>query len=274
MPGCAHATNEYVDMSSTVEIRRDGAVEWIRLNRPDALNAFNKALLTDLREALEAAGADPAVRVVVLAGAGRAFCAGGDLKEILTDLGSGTPGTLDALDVGVPTFDALRACPKPVLASVHGFATAGGFEVLLFCDLIFAASGTRMGDAHANYGLLPGGGGAAVLPKRVGLNRAKSLLFSGDLLPAETLKEWGLVHEVLPEDELELAVAASAQRLAERSPLVLRAMKEMANAALDTSEPAALRHELLVLRQHMHSHDMREGLSAFTEKRKPIFEGR
>lgn len=261
-------------MSNTVEVRRDGAVEWIRLNRPQALNALNKEILSELRIALEAASADPAVRVVVLAGAGRAFCAGGDLKELLGDIDDPSPGDTDAVEIGVGAYDALRACPKPVIAAVHGYATAGGFELLLFCDLIFAAQSARMGDAHANYGLLPGGGGAAVLPRRVGLNRAKALLFSGEFLPAATLKEWGFVHEVVPDEALESAVADYARDLAEKSPLVLRGMKEVANAAFDGNERTALRHEMLVLRQHMNSRDIREGLAAFTAKRKPVFEGR
>lgn len=261
-------------MPETIEVRRDGRVEWIRLNRPHALNALNKQMLRELRAALENAIRDDRVRVLVLTGAGRGFSAGGDLKEVLAELGTHGAGEQDGVELAIPTYTALRQCPKPVIAAVNGVATAGGFELLLFCDLIFAAQSARMGDAHANYGLLPGGGGAAALPRRIGLNRAKSLLFSGALLPASTLRDWGLVNEVVPDAELEAAVTACAQSLAEKSPLVLRGMKAVANAAHDGTEDMAMRHEALTLRRHMSSWDFREGLTAFTEKRKPQFEGR
>lgn len=261
-------------MSDILESHRDGAVHWLYLNRPDVLNALDSALLTELRVALEAATADPDVRVIALTGAGRAFSAGGDLKFVLGEMDGHGGGGPDGVATSVETFTALRACPKPVIAAVNGHAYAGGFELLLHCDVIFAAESARFADGHANYGLLPGGGGAAVLPRRVGLNRAKALLFSGDSLSAETMREWGLVYEVVPDDQLRRTVGEFCAKLAGKSPLTLRGMKEVANAALDNSEEMALRHEMLVLRNHMRSHDFREGLTSFTEKRQPVFEGR
>jgi enoyl-CoA hydratase/carnithine racemase len=260
-------------MSNVLESHRDGAVQWLCLNRPEVLNALNSELLTELRVALEAATADPEVRVIALTGAGRAFSAGGDLKFVLGEINGDVVGP-DGVAVSVETFTALRNCHKPVIAAVNGAAIAGGFELLLHCDVIFAAESAKFADGHAKYGLLPGGGGAAVLPRRVGLNRAKALLFSGDALPAETMREWGLVHKVVPDDQLRATVEQYCTKLADRSPLVLSAMKEVANAALDNNEDMALRHEMLVLRNHMRSHDFHEGLTSFTEKRKPVFEGR
>ncbi|UXA16560.1 enoyl-CoA hydratase/isomerase family protein [Mycobacterium sp. SMC-4] len=261
-------------MSHILESYRNGRVQWLCLNRPDVLNAFNSDLLNELRVAFQQATADPQVRVVVLTGNGRAFSAGGDLKFVLSELnGDGGDGP-DGVATSVDTFAAVRNCHKPVIAAVNGAAIAGGFEVLLFCDVIFAADSARFGDGHAKYGLLPGGGGAAVLPRRVGLNRAKSLLFSGDSLPAATLRDWGMVCEVVPDDQLRATVAEYATKLAEHSPLVLSAMKEVANAAMHNDQATALRHEMLVLRNHMSSHDFREGLTSFNEKRRPTFEGR
>lgn len=260
-------------MPNTLESHRDGAVQWLRLNRPDVLNALDTDLLDQLRVAVETASADPGVRVIALTGAGRAFSAGGDLKFVLGEVDAGSEGP-DGVAASVETFTALRGCPKPVIAAVNGAAIAGGFELLLHCDVIFAAESATFADGHAKYGLFPGGGGAAVLPRRVGLQRAKALLFSGDALSATTMRDWGLVYEVVPDGQLRTTVEQYCNKLAERSPLVLSAMKEVANAAFDNNEDMALRHEMLVLRNHMRSHDFHEGLTSFTEKRKPVFEGR
>ncbi len=141
------------------------------------------------------------------------------------------------------------------------------------CDLVVAAENAKMGDAHANFGVFPGAGGAAVLPGRIGLNRAKYLLFTGEFISAEEMKDYGLVHQVVPDDDLETVVRTLAAKLAEKSPLVLKRMKEVANQSLFQTQEAALRHELLHLRDHMRSYDMLEGLKAFQEKRKPRFKG-
>lgn len=260
-------------MSNTLETHRDGRVQWLCLNRPDVLNALNSELLNALRIAIEDAAADPEVRVVALTGAGRAFSAGGDLKFVLGELENGADGP-DGVSHAVGAFTALRNCPKPVIAAVNGPAVAGGFELLLFCDVLFAAESASFADGHAKYGLLPGGGGAAVLPRRVGPQRAKALLFSGDSVPATTMRDWGMVYEVLPDDQLRSTVEAYCNKLAAKSPLVLNGMKEVADAALDHSEDLGLRHEMLLLRNHMQSKDFHEGLTAFTEKRAPVFEGR
>jgi enoyl-CoA hydratase/carnithine racemase len=261
-------------MSDVLKSHRDGRVQWLCLNRPEVLNALNSELLIELRLALEAATADPEIRVIALTGAGRAFSAGGDLKFVLGQINDGDVAGPDGVATSVETFAALRNCPKPVIAAVNGAAIAGGFEMLLHCDVIFAAESAQFADGHAKYGLLPGGGGAAVLPRRVGLPRAKALLFSGDPLPATIMRDWGLVYEVIPDNQLRSAVEQYCNRLADRSPLVLSGMKEVANAALDNDEEMALRHEMLVLRNHMNSKDFHEGLTAFTEKRAPVFEGR
>ncbi|CAJ1504996.1 enoyl-CoA hydratase/isomerase family protein [[Mycobacterium] burgundiense] len=260
-------------MSKILETHRDGRVQWLCFNRPEVLNALNSELLNALRDALEAATDDPEVRVVALTGAGRAFSAGGDLKFVLGELEEGTDGP-DGVATSVPAFTALRNCPKPVIAAVNGPAVAGGFELLLFCDVLFAAESATFADGHAKYGLLPGGGGAAVLPRRIAPQRAKALLFSGDSVSAETMREWGMVYQVVPDDQLRTTVEQYCNKLADKSPLVLQGMKEVANAALDHSEALALRHEMLLLRNHMSSKDFHEGLTAFTEKRAPVFEGR
>lgn len=260
-------------MSNILESRRDGRVQWLYLNRPDVLNALNSDLLNELRDALEAAAADPEVRVIALTGVGRAFSAGGDLKLVLGELENGVDGP-DGVAHSVPAFTALRECPKPVVAAVNGLAVAGGFELLLFCDVLFAAESATFADGHANFGLLPAGGGAAVLPRRIGPQHAKAMLFSGDPVSAATMQNWGMVYQVVPDDELHATVKQYCDKVASKSPLVLQGMKELADAALDQDEDLGLRSEMLRLRNHMTTDDFHEGLTAFAEKRTPDFTGR
>jgi len=255
----------------TLTVERVTRTEWITFQRTDQMNAMSMQMLRDMTTALEAAIADDAVRAIVLTGSGRAFCAGADLKEVAS--ASHEPGEPDLLDLVEHTFGLMRHGPKPVIAAVNGLAMAGGLEMVMACDLVFAAESAQMGDAHSNFGVFPGAGGAAILPRRVGLNRAKYLLFSGENVSAREMMEWGLVNKVVADAQLRETVQAFADKLSDKSPAVLRRMKTVANRSLNVDEPAALAEEMLNLRAHMRSWDMREGLTAFVEKRKPQFRG-
>jgi enoyl-CoA hydratase len=250
-----------------------GETAWIFLDRPDEMNSINTQLAIELDDALHKAETDDSVRVLVISGRGKAFCAGADLKSFLAGQQNETHPEPDFLDLITKTLNHLRNFPKPVIAAVNGMALAGGLELVMCCDLVIAAESAKLGDAHSNFGMFPGAGGAAVLPRRIGLTRAKHLLFTGDFLSASEMKEYGLVNQVVPEEELEAAVQTLADKLSAKSPLVLARMKEVANQSLDQAQDAALRHELLNLRAHMRSYDMMEGLAAFKEKRKPKFKG-
>jgi len=253
----------------TMSHARKGAVGWITLERPGAMNALSREVVAEVTERLVAWRNDPEVRVIALMGRGRAFCAGADLKSV----SSPEPGAKDLLDVLVELFDMLRSYPKPVIAAVNGLALAGGLEVVLACDLVIAAESAKLGDAHSNFAVFPGGGGAAILPRKVPQNVARWLLFTGDSISAADAKHYGLVNEVVPDAELEARVQALGDKLAKKSPLVLARMKRVANEAADKSAADALRHELLECRNHQRSHDMQEGIRAFGEKREPVFKG-
>ena len=258
---------------ATIQFEIRGVGAWITLNRPKEMNSITVNMLDELETALTECQADSNVRAVVLTGSGAAFCAGVDLKGALASIEGAPPGAKDFLDRCNDVFGLLRTFPKPVIAALNGVTLAGGLELAMCCDLIMAAESAKIGDAHSNYGVFPGAGGAAVLPRKVGLNRAKYLLFSGDLLPAAELEKYGLVNRVTPDAELVGEVEKLIEKLATKSPLVLRRMKEVANASLDQTQEAALRHEMLTLRQHCRSYDLHEGLNAFAEKRKPEFKG-
>lgn len=253
------------------EIR--GNAMWIRLNRPDAMNSLTPDMLSGLLEALDLAHGQDDVRAVVLTGAGRAFCAGVDLKYARGEVVGGA-AVADFLQRVLVVMDRLAGFPKPVIASLNGLALAGGLELVLCCDLVIAARSAKLGDAHANFGLLPGAGGSVRLPRAIGAARAKFLMFTGEFASADEMSSAGLVNRVVDDDQLLLETEALVQKIAAKSPLGLRRMKTLVDDGLQQPIDTALRLELLASELHAGSEDVREGLAAFNEKRKPAFTGR
>ncbi|HLT26750.1 MAG TPA: enoyl-CoA hydratase/isomerase family protein [Zeimonas sp.] len=260
-------------MNDVLTAVRDGAL-WITLNRPDAMNALTPDVLSGINAALDDAQADAAVRAVVLTGSGRAFCAGADLKYVRAQSDEGAGATDRFLRRVLDTMNRLEHFPMPVIAAVNGLALAGGLELVLCCDLVVAARSARLGDAHANYGLLPGGGASVRLPRKIGPTRAKYLLFTGEFVPAEELVAAGLVNLVVDDEQLAAATGSLASRIASKSPVGLRRMKQLVSDGLQQPVETALRLELLACEAHANSEDMKEGLAAFAAKRKPVFTGR
>ncbi len=244
------------------------------LNRPSALNAITPSIVEGIARALDSAENDPSVVAIVLTGEGRAFCAGADLKFVRSQTQGDEAAVSRFLNSILALMARLEKFPRPVIAAINGLALAGGLELVLCCDLVVAARSAKLGDAHANFGLLPGGGSSVRLPRKIGPTRAKYLLYTADFLPAETLRDWGLVNEVVEDGELGAATGRLIGRLATKSTLVLRRMKALVDDGLEQPVETALRQELLASEVHAFSHDMREGLAAFEEKRKPNFLGR
>jgi enoyl-CoA hydratase len=259
--------------SSIISEARGGAV-WITLHRPNALNAITPDIVTGISEALDRAEHDPDIKAIVLTGSGRAFCAGADLKFVRDESRGDESAVSRFLNSVLELMARLERFPRPVIAVVNGLALAGGLELVLCCDLVIAARSAKLGDAHANFGLLPGGGSSVRLPRKIGETRAKYLLYTGDFVPADDLLACGLVNEVVDDADLCAAAVRLISKLAAKSSLVLRRMKALVADGLEQPSDVALRQELLASEVHAFSHDMKEGLAAFEEKRKPNFLGR
>lgn len=253
-------------------VQHRGPAAWLILNRPAALNTLTPEIMRALHQRLGELRDNPAVRVVVLTGAGRAFCAGVDLSAVAT-AASVADATAAFIRVAEPAVEALRQLPKPVIAAVNGHALAGGLELVLGCDFIVAAEEACFGDGHANFGLIPGGGSTARLPRRIGVGLAKYMIFTGAQVDSLTLQAAGLITQVVPRAGLEAAVDALVARLADKSPLALARCKWLIDTGMEKLEKEAVRTETETTIAHCRSRDVAEGLAAFAAKRKPVFTG-
>lgn len=265
-----------MEESNVIADVRGGAM-WITLNRPAAMNALTPEVVGGIGQALDEAESRDDARVVVLTGSGRAFCAGADLKFVRGEAsheGGEASGAGRFLESLLALLNRLERFPRPVIAAVNGLALAGGLELVLCCDLVIAARSARFGDAHANYGLLPGGGGSVRLPRKIGATRAKYLMYTGEFVAAQTMHTAGLLNDVVDDEQLEDVVGKLVAKIAAKSPLGLSRMKALVNDGLEQPADVALRQELLMSALHEHSQDIAEGLAAFQEKRAPRFTGR
>lgn len=253
---------------------RRGAAGWIRLNRPKAMNTLSPSLVEAFDHALDRVQEDGEAKAAVITGTGRAFCAGADLR-FLGDLAEDERPRRTAafLERVLGLMLRLERFGKPVIGAVNGISTGGGTELLLCCDLAIAAEGARIGDGHANFGLLPGGGASVRLPRKIGVTRAKYLLFTGELLSARECLAYGLLNEVAADDQLEAAVDRLVAKLSSKSPLACHRTKMLVDDGLEQPMDTALRLELMAGRLHAYSHDMQEGVAAFNAKRTPRFRG-
>jgi enoyl-CoA hydratase/carnithine racemase len=241
----------------------------VRFNRPDTMNAINWDTLRALEEAIVRAAADPAVRAVLITGKGRAFSAGGDIKGYVK-LQADPVAFPRFVDDFIRTLDAIRYMDKPVVALVNGVTAAGGLELLLACDFAWMAESARIGDMHLNYAQIGGAGVMARLPRLIGPNRARELVFSGRLLKSDECLAWGLVNRVIPDDQLLAEGIEFARSVAAKSPNSVRNVKQVINRGLEADLESALRLERERALVHcLTLPDSMEGINAFVEKRKP-----
>ncbi|MGR4882832.1 enoyl-CoA hydratase/isomerase family protein [Streptomyces sp. LARHCF249] len=265
------------EASDTILHRTDGGVCWITLNRPEAMNAVTWDQRERVIALLEAASADPDVRAVVITAAGKGFCAGADLR--------GAPARADTERVAGDVARMIRRgaqrlvtavldCEKPVIAAVNGTAAGIGAHLALACDLVIAAEEARFIEVFVRRGLVPDGGGAYLLPRLIGPQKAKELIFFGDAVPAAEAERLGLVNKVVPAEELQAAARDWAERLAQGPTRALALAKQLVNASLDGDRAAALAAEATAQEINMGTADANEGVASFVERRTPKYTGR
>jgi enoyl-CoA hydratase len=244
----------------------------ITLNRPDALNAFSKEVVNEVLQALEDAKNDDMVRVVVLTGAGeKAFSAGADIKAMK---GMNALKARELSLMGEKLCITLENLEKPVIAALNGYALGGGLEVAMACDLRIASENARMGQTEINMGLIPGWGGTQRLTRLVGRGKAKEMVFTGRIIDAKTAEQLGIVNMVVPPDKFKEAVRQYALELASKAPVAIKVAKALINKGAEIGLDAALTLEREGFGVVASTEDLQEGVSAFTEKRKPTFKGK
>ncbi len=251
---------------------RRGAVLWLTLNRPGVHNAMDSALISALHEAIQAAVSDVEVRVIVLRGAGaRAFTAGADISEIAS---AGPAEMMVYNRRWLNLFRAIELCPKPVIASVRGWATGGGTETSLTCDFVICAESARFGLTEINIGVIPGAGAAVRLTRWMGRLKAKEILMLGQFISGKEAVALHLANRCVPDDRLDAETEALAVDLEARAPLALAAAKSCVNFGADPGFDAGLEYELREFLLLFSSEDQKEGMRAFLEKRPAVFSGR
>ena len=261
-------------MYDNIDITEESGIVTITLNRPDKLNALVGHMRRDLAEALEQAGSDRTVRVVVITGAGRAFCAGGDLERAAELMDRNDSEEFSRLlGAARRVVTAIRQMTKPVVASINGTAAGAGCNLVLACDLRLAATSATFSQSFVKIGFHPDWGGTYFLPRLVTPNKACELFFLGDAIDAKEALRLGLVNWVVADSELEAATRKLAERLRDAPPISIAAAKQAVYVSGDEDLEAMLRYEVEAQMRCFESHDGKEGVRAFLEKRDPRFTG-
>ncbi len=256
-----------------IKIIKEEMVATILLNRPEKMNALDLESVKELSRATEEIGTDESVRVVVLTGAGRAFCAGGDITSPMYDETNPEELRKIIIEFGKVPLN-LRNMPKPVIAGVNGVAVGVGLGFALAADIIIASEEARFGHVYANIGLMSDGGSIYFLPRLIGVSKACELMFTGKIINAKEAEKIGLVNQVVPSDQLEAVVKELAHKLAKGPPMAIALQKISLYQGLTMDLPTAIEWEARAMSLCMLSEDMKEGLKAFKEKRPPLFKGK
>lgn len=261
-----------------IQLDIDNHIATITMNRPQALNALNEATLQELKQAVEyisscapAKGGDADVRVVILTGSGsKAFIAGADIKEMAA---KSTGEAIAFAKLGQGVTEAIEKLPQPVIAAVNGFALGGGCEFAIACDFILGSENAVLGQPEVSLGITPGFGGCVRLAKFVGLPRARELIYTGRKVKAQEALAMGLLLEVVPLENLLPRAQEVARAIIAQSPLAVATCKSVINASQHVSTAQGLANEASAFGNLFDSHDQKEGMTAFVEKRKPEFKG-
>lgn len=263
---------EKVREFETIVYEKENRVALIRLNRPEMMNALEADLALELVEAVRDAGADENIGAVVLTGTGKVFSSGGDLSKLMQgfELIEGRQWLKD----GYRQILELTRINKPVLAAVNGYAVGAGFSLALMCDMIYAAESAKFGMAFIKVAAIPDCGALYFLPRLVGLQKAKELVFSGSNITAAEAARIGVVNHVYSEDDLLPEVMKTAESLGQGPAVALAQAKEILNASGNLSLDAVMELEIYAQSLCFQTEDHREGVIAFLEKRKPVFKGK
>ncbi|OPX83854.1 MAG: putative enoyl-CoA hydratase echA8 [Pelotomaculum sp. PtaB.Bin104] len=261
-------------MFNTIIYKVSGSVAYITLNRPEAMNSLDPEILLEMLEALKASHDDQAVRAVVITGAGKAFCAGGDLKWMMSVRNNDWKEKFDCL---VRDFNTIilyiRGIEKPVIAAVNGFASGAGFSLALACDVRVVSENAKFNQAYVKIGLTPDGGSSFFLTKMLGPARATDLIFTGRMVGAQEALALGLASEVVPAGSFSERIEQVAKKFAAGPPLSYEMAKTLINEALGPALEAQLDYERDFIVSASLSNDFEEGLTAFINKREPVFKG-
>lgn len=254
-----------------IELTRDGSIALLTFVREDRLNALDPQTMCELSETFELLGQDDSVSSIVMTGRGKAFVAGADINGYLD---------IEMLDyvnfqrLGRQMYESVERCPRPVIAAVNGWALGGGFELVLCADIVIASERAKFGLPECKLGLLPGGGGTQRLPRLVGRNKAKELLMTGDPITAAEAERIGIVNKVVAPESLMDEAMAMARTIAERAPQAIRMAKQLVNDGIEAPLETAITMETGMTATLFDTHDAKEGIRAFFEKRSPVFSGR
>jgi len=253
-------------------VKKEEGIATIMLNRPQALNALNLEIAEELEISIKDVKEDKGVKVLILTGAGRAFCSGGDLQAI--PIGKEASQGRDFLRRMHRWVNELVNLPKPVIAAVNGLAVGAGCNLALLSDIIIASEEARFSEIFVKVGAIPDLGGLYLLPRYVGLAKAKELIFTGDMIDAREAERIGLVNRVVTHEKLEEAVRDLAQKLAKAPPIALAMSKSIIHRGLEADLDTVLELEAYAQGICFESQDCREGVRAFFERREPRFEGK
>ncbi|MFN8469079.1 MAG: enoyl-CoA hydratase-related protein [Caldilineaceae bacterium] len=254
---------------SNILVRREGRVGIVQLNRPQALNALNSALMDELVAALQAFDADPEIGCIVITGSEKAFAAGADIKQMAQ---ASVVEMIDSPFIGY--WDKLGRIAKPIVAVVSGWCLGGGCELAMACDLIVAAESAVFGQPEINLGIIPGAGGTQRLTRAVGKAVAMDMVLTGRRLSAEEAQQYGLVARLLPNEGFGAAAVAVAAEIAAKSPIALRIAKEAVNHAFELPQAEGIHLERRLFNMLFATADQKEGMAAFVEKRPPTWQGK
>ena len=255
---------------TNILLERRGAVGIVTLNRPQALNALNAALIAEVGTAFDDLEGDPAIGAIVLTGSDKAFAAGADIKE-MADKTYMQAYQEDFITRG---WERVAQCRKPVIAAVGGFALGGGCEVAMMCDIVIASENARFGQPEINLGTMPGAGGTQRLPRFIGKAKAMDLCLTGRMMDAAEAERAGLVSRIVPADKLLEEAIAVAERISQLSRPIAMMVKEAVNRAFETTLAEGVRFERRLFHSTFATEDQKEGIAAFVAKRKPAFKNR